>query len=104
MKTQPFAGRRVIYSLAPPTHSPHDERQNSDRAVLRRRVRMPGQARRTGRRRSRRRGDQGLADLHEEVRQAQRGTGAEQRPRVGQPSQVLPQRRPVRPTVQRLEE
>lgn len=85
------------------TFTRHDERKNSDRTVLRRRVRVPGQARRAGRRRRRRR-DQRLADLHEEVRQDQRGTGAEQRPRVGQPSQVFPQRRPVRPTVQRPEE
>jgi len=71
--------------------------------VLRGRVRArPDQARRA--RRRRRRGDQGPAHVHEAFRQDQRGTGAEQRARVGQPPQVFPQRGPVRPAVQRLEE
>jgi len=64
---------------------------------LRRVQRLPGQA-------GHRRGDQRPAHLHEEVREDQRGTGVEQRSRVVQPSQVFPERRPVRPTVQRLEE
>jgi len=46
--------------------------------VLRGRVRRAGQSRRCGHRHRRRRRDQGLPGLHETVRQAQRGTGAEQ--------------------------
>lgn len=68
--------------------------------MLRGRVRLSGQA---GHRQLRRR-DQRLAHLHEEVREGERGTGVEQRPRAVQPHQVFPERRPVRPTVQRLEE
>lgn len=91
---------RQTLSLFIRPHRRHHERQDFDRLVLRRGVRLLRQARRS----VRRRGDQGPAHLHEAVREAQRGTGAEQRPRAGQPHQVFPQRRPVRPTGQGLEE
>lgn len=87
------------------TSTAQNERQNHTRAVLRRRVRVPRLAGRTGRRRAgRRRGDQGPAEIHATVREAQRRTSVEQRARVEQPSQVFPQRRTVRPTVQGHEE
>lgn len=98
--------RRVVYLfiyLFVSVTVGHEQRQSLDRPVLRRSVRLPGQARRRAGRLGRRR-DQGLAHVHETLRQAQRRTGAEQRTRVGQPLEVFPQRRPVRPTVQGLEE
>lgn len=90
--------RRSLSHGLPPTDI-RNERKNLDCAVLRRRVRLPGHARRTDRRR-----DQRFPRAHETARENQLGRGVEERSSLVQPSQMFPERGPMRATGQRHEE